>query len=250
MLISTNAIVLKTIPYGDSSIISHLFTENWGKITVIAKGAWGKKKTTGPLLVPMNHIHLQYYHKNSRDIQILKDAELIQQFSILRSDLDRIILGQAVVESLNRSTLENNSFPILYRLVWRVLDKMNHTDVNLWMVFAFFLYQLSLRLGFMPNIKTCYQCKSAFSHASIDDRTGELICHDCSPRSKLSLNKNSLIFLQKLENLHLDDIRPGMNNAIEMYNTIRFLEIFACIHLEGMNKVRSLDMVHKLVKLQ
>ena len=248
MLISANAIVLKTIPYGDSSIISRLFTEDQGKITVMAKGAWRPKKTTGPLLEPMNHIHLQYYHKNSRDIQILKDVGLIHQFSILRSKLDRIILGQTVVEVLDKSTPASNSFPILYRLGWRVLDKMNHADVNFWLVFAFYLYQLSLRLGFMPNLKTCCQCKSVFSHAFINDRTGELICHDCGPQSKLSLNKNSLIFLQKLENLHLDDIRPGMNNTVEMYNALRFLEIFTCIHLEGMDKVRSLNMIHKLLK--
>ena len=124
MLISANAIVLKTIPYGDSSIISRLFTEDQGKITVMAKGAWRPKKTTGPLLEPMNHIHLQYYHKNSRDIQILKDVELIHQFSILRSKLDKIILGQTVVEALDKSTPASNPFPILYRLGRRVLDKM------------------------------------------------------------------------------------------------------------------------------
>ena len=113
MLISTNAVVLKTIPFGDNSIISRLFTKDHGKITIMAKGAWLPKKTTGPLLEPMNHIHLQYYHKNSRDIQILKDTELIHQFFILRSTLDRIILGQVVVETLDKSTSANNSLPIL-----------------------------------------------------------------------------------------------------------------------------------------
>ena len=132
--------------------------------------------------------------------------------------------------------------------MWRVLDKINHADVNLGMVFAFYLYQLSLQLGFMPNIKTCCQCNSVFNHAFIDDRTGELICHDCCSQSKLSLNKNCLIFLQKLENLHLDDIRSSMDNTIEMYNAIHFLEIYTCIHLEGMDKVRSLEMVHQFLK--
>ena len=196
----------------------------------------------------MNHIHLQYYQKNSREIQVLKDAGLIHKCFTLRSNLDRIILGQTIVEALDKSTPENNPLPLLYRLGWRVLDKMNHVDVNYWMVFAFYLYQLSLRLGFMPNLKTCYQCQCIFNHAFIDDISGELICHDCGPQNKLSLNKNSLIFLQKLENLHLDDILPGMQNNLEMYNTISFLEIFASIHIEGMNKVRSLDILHQLLK--
>ena len=248
MLISTNAIILKTIPYGDSSIISRLFTEDHGKITVIAKGVWKPKKTTGSILEIMNHIQLEYYHKKNRDIQILKDAGLIHQFSILRSKLDRIILGQTIVEVLDKSTGENNSIPLLYRLGWRVLEKMNNANVNFWMVFVFYLYQLSLRLGFMPNLTTCYKCQSILNHAFIDEKSGELICPDCSTHSKLSLNKNSLIFLQKLENIHLDEIGAEIKNPPEMFNALHFLEIFNCFHLEGMNKVRSLDMIQKLLK--
>jgi len=248
MLISTNAIVLKTIPYGDSSIISRLFTEEQGKISIIAKGAWRPKKTVGALLEPMKHIHLQYYHKNSRDIQICKDAELIHQFPLLRSQLERIILGQAVVEALDKSTPENNPLPILYRLVWRVLDKMNDPSLNFWLIFAFYLYQLSLRLGFMPNFTYCCQCNASLDRATIDNRLGELICPNCASPRKLSLDQNSLIFLQKLENMHLDDIRSGMNNTKEMFNAISFLEIFASIHLEGMDRVRSFAMAHNLLK--
>ena len=92
MIISTNAIVLKTIRYGDSSIISRLYTETHGKIVVIAKGVWKPKNTTGPIMEPMNHIHLHYYDKSSREIQILKNASLISQFSLLRSNLEKIII--------------------------------------------------------------------------------------------------------------------------------------------------------------
>ena len=248
MLISTKAIVLKTIPYGDSSIISHLYTEDHGKITVIAKGALRPKKTTGLILELMNHIHLQYYNKNTRNIQILKDVELIHQFSILRSKLDAIILGQAIVETLDKSTLDNNPSPILYRLVWRVLDKMNDNEVNCWIVFAFYLYQLSLRLGFMPNLKTCCKCSAIFSYAFIDEKTGELICHDCNSQGKLLLNKECLIFLHRFEKIHLDDIMLETINKMEMFGVLSFLEIFTSIHIDGMNRVRSFDIVQKLLK--
>ena len=48
--------------------------------------------------------------------------------------------------------------------------------------------------------------------------------------------------------MHLDDICGEMNNSSEMFHALRFLEIFSCIHLDGMDKVRSLDMVQKLLK--
>ena len=78
MLISTNAIVLKKIQYGETSIICRMFTEDKGKVTVLAKGAWRPKNVSGPLLEPTNHLSIQYYHKDSRNIQILKNAGFIE----------------------------------------------------------------------------------------------------------------------------------------------------------------------------
>ena len=81
MLVETNAIVLKRIPYSDTSLICRLFTKEMGKVTILAKGANRQKRSISALLEPINHIHIQYFQKNSRDIQILKEAEFIQYFS-------------------------------------------------------------------------------------------------------------------------------------------------------------------------
>ena len=80
MLIATNAIVLKRIPYSDTSLICRIFTEDWGKVTILAKGVLRPKNVTGALLEPVNHIHIQYYNKSNRDIQILKNANFVQQY--------------------------------------------------------------------------------------------------------------------------------------------------------------------------
>ena len=125
MLIATNAIVLKRIPYGDTGVIFRVFTEELGKVSILAKGAWKPKNAAGPLLEPINHIHIQFYNKNTRNIQILKDAGFVQQFPVLRNSLGRIILAFAIVEIIDKSTMESNPYPILYRLGWRVLDKLN-----------------------------------------------------------------------------------------------------------------------------
>ena len=245
MIISTNAIVLKAIPYGDTSVICRLFTEEQGKISVIAKGAWRKKRAMGFMLEPMKHIHIQYYHKNTRDIQILKSTDLIHQFAYLRSQFNRIIIGQAVIEILDKSTPDNNILNVLYRLVWRVLEKLNDPTSNYWLIFAFYFYQLSLRLGFMPNLQSCCKCKMKLTHAYIDNHLGELVCQNCFPDGKLAIDKNSLIFLQELAKMHLDEVNE-IKNPVVILNSINFLKIFTRIHLEGMQRVRSLDLIQKL----
>ena len=247
MLISTSAIVLKTIPYGDTSIISRVFTEDQGKVTILAKGAWRPKNNAGALLEPMNHIHLQYYYKSSREIQILKDGVFSQQFSNLRKELNKIIVGLAIVEMMDKSTMDNNPFPILYRLGWRVLKKLNDEKQNIWLVFIFFIYQLSLRLGFLPNLKKCSKCNAYLTSSWFDDYTGELVCMNCSTQSKINLEENSLSALQKLEGLHLDEIHTLSINIQGIANSIQFLDTFISFHSEGLKKVRSMEMVQQIL---
>jgi len=247
VLISTSAIVLKTIPYGDTSVIARMFTEDQGKVTILAKGAWRPKNNAGALLEPMNHIHLQYYHKNSREIQVLKDGGFTQQFSNLRKELSKVIVGLTIVEMMDKSTLDNNPFPILYRLGWRVLEKLNDEKQNIWLVFVFFLYQLSLRLGFLPNIKKCSKCNADLISGCFDNYTGELICVNCSTQSKISLDENSLSALQKLECLHLDDLQTLSINIQGITNSIQFLDLFISFHLEGLKKLRSMTMLKQIL---
>ena len=247
MLIATNAIVLKRIPYGDTSVIFRVFTEGVGKVSLLAKGAWRSKNGSGPLLEPLNHIHIQFYNKNTRDIQILKDAVFVQQFPVLRNSLGRIILAFAIVEIIDKSTQESNPYPILYRLGWRVLDKLNNKNQNFWFVFAFFLYQFSLRLGFMPNLKNCSKCNQDISRGGIDDYSGELVCEDCVVRCKIKISGNSCVFLKQLSDLHLDTLNTICLPDSDIIDSICFLESFMMFHIEGLNKIQSMKIVRKFL---
>ena len=50
MIAQTPAIVLKSFPYGETSIIARCFSRNYGKISLIVKGARTKKNLKLPFL--------------------------------------------------------------------------------------------------------------------------------------------------------------------------------------------------------
>ena len=214
-------------------------------MSILAKGAWRPKNASGPLLEPINHIHIQFYNKNTRDIQILKDAGFIQQFPSLRNSLDRIILAFAIVEIIDKSSLESNPSPILYRLGWRILDKLNDKNQNQWVVFVFFLYQLSLRLGFMPNLSNCSQCNNKLTQGIIDKLIGELICSDCA--SSWVGQIINLSRLKKFTSLHLDELNALTMSKKDVLDSIQFLDVFLSYHIEGLKKVNSMNMVRNIV---
>jgi DNA repair protein RecO (recombination protein O) len=241
VLIATNGIVLKRIPFSDTSLICRLFTKEKGKVTILAKGAQAPKKSINAFLEPINHIHIQYYHKNSRDIQLLKEAGFIKHYSTLRKNLDRIILAFTVVEMIDKCTQDDNPHPILYRLIWRVLDKLNDENQNQWRIFAFFLYHLSLRLGFMPNLSNCSKCNSTMIQGGIDKSTGELVCINCI--SYTETQSSNLSGLNKLISLHIDELDRFSAEKNELLDSILLLDAFLSYHIEGLNKVKSMHMV-------
>ena len=70
---------------------------------------------------------------------------------------------------------------------------------------------------------------------------------DSSIQNKINLEENCLAALQKLEGLHLDDLQTLSINILDIANSIQFLDAFISFHLEGLKKVRSMEMVKQIL---
>jgi len=74
---STEALVVKTQKYQESSKIVTLYTRKLGKISVIAKGIRKTDSKLGGILEVINLVSTVFYYKSSRNIQLLKECDLI-----------------------------------------------------------------------------------------------------------------------------------------------------------------------------
>ena len=101
MLLSTEAIILKSISYGDSSIISTILTKDFGKVSIIAKGIKKNKSTNRVLLEPINIVNINYYFKKNRRTQILKNIDLSVNLSKIRKNLDDLNIALILVDTIN-----------------------------------------------------------------------------------------------------------------------------------------------------
>ena len=216
-------------------------------MTLMAKGARRPKNTAAAALEPMNHLRIQFYHKNSRDIQILKEASFFQNYTNIRNDFTKIPIGLAIVELLDKSTLESNPAPILYRLGWRILDNLDSSKIDHWLLFAFFLFQHSLRIGFMPELNFCIQCKARILEAVLDKTTGELVCQDCNTEGEIIIDADALILLQSMSTSRLDNLDKLRYKKKSLANAIKFLDSFSSFHIEGLRRVKSMKMLRNLL---
>lgn len=75
MIIQTEAIVLNTKRFSESSLILTLFSLEKGKISVMVKGALKAKNKYGNSLLLMSISNVTIYWKENRELQIMSDSE-------------------------------------------------------------------------------------------------------------------------------------------------------------------------------
>ena len=84
------AIVLRTIEFSETSVVATLFTEKFGKISALAKGARRPKGPFESALDLLAVVRIVFLHKSSGALDLLTEAKLERRFRAAARDLSRL----------------------------------------------------------------------------------------------------------------------------------------------------------------
>lgn len=102
-IIKSEALILKRIRKGETSLIVHSFTRSQGRVPFIAKGArTGGKRSQIPL-IPVVLLELVWSPSTRSDLQNLRDVSLIDGFGAIHQDFDKLAWCQAALELISRT---------------------------------------------------------------------------------------------------------------------------------------------------
>ena len=102
MINNTEALILSCYPYGDTSLICNLFTKDFGRVSIISKGARKIKNPNHAILQPLQYINLHYYFKPKRNIQLLKEASINLHFYTIQDNYKKLIYSYNIIDILNQ----------------------------------------------------------------------------------------------------------------------------------------------------
>lgn len=169
-------VVLRTYKLGEADRIVVILTRDNGKVRAVAKGVRKTRSKFGARLEPMSHVRLLMYR--GRQLDIVNQAEAVESLAPLRSGLDRMSQGTAVLEAADQMALEREANPGLYKMVVGVLRTIAERPSPL-LVPAFY-WKLLAAEGFRPELDTCVRCgEETVEFVSFDLDEGGVTCRSC-----------------------------------------------------------------------
>lgn len=158
MLVKTEAIVLKSMKYRDTSKIVTFFSKEYGKIRGIAKGARTAKNKFGSALEPLSHSMLVFYKKEHQDLHLISQCDSYRVFKNLTSDLDRMAVALSILELTDQLTHHEERSPVLYPLIFETLKTLDASVKNYSSYLLAFEIRLAGLFGYAMNFETCGNC--------------------------------------------------------------------------------------------
>lgn len=217
MIQKVEAVVLRSMNYRESSKILTLYTRQFGAMGVIVKGARRSQNKYGASLEPLAHIHAVVYKKETRDLQLLTEAELVCSFPKIQSDFEKFFLALSVLELTYVVTRHSEQNESLFDLLVSVLEEMESATNSVLLLFYYFEVQLIKLLGFQPSIHSCEACGRAVTEVVKQEPRRVLFeydrgifhCSQCLPSidESLSIDSEAVALWEQLAHLHVKYVR-------------------------------------------
>lgn len=194
----TPAIVLRQRKLGDVDKIITLYSANYGKLEAVAKGVRRVTSRLAGNVEPLTHGAYMLAH--GRSLDIITQAQAIENLRPLRDDLERLSRALYVAELVDRGTEEREENFALYRLLLDTLRRLAERD-ELDLALRYFEMALLDLLGYRPELRECVSCRRppAADGSAWAPGVGGVVCERCradqGPLRLLSVNALNLLRL-------------------------------------------------------
>ncbi|MEI7511035.1 MAG: DNA repair protein RecO [Candidatus Peregrinibacteria bacterium] len=235
--ITGHAVILASRPMNEVDVFLEIFSEEEGKMTLVAKGLRKKKSKLCGILQPFFCIAYERLHTRRPDgIPPLIRATLLAQPA---SDISCFALLSVASEVSRRFLFDHQPISPIF-LLWEELIRAPQKNN---MVLIGFFFRFFTGLGMFPSYKHCHQCGRGFTETEdtsvafhTEDGVFHLACApvDASPLSFPLLKTLFFASREPLENTACIRLKKSEEELL-------FLHLFAFIRTHSPTPLKSVE---------
>jgi DNA repair protein RecO (recombination protein O) len=198
----TEAVVLRSLRFGEADRVLHLYTLDRGRVGAVAKGIRKTKSRFGARLEPLSHVEL-LLHQGSGELQTVTGVELVQSHRRTREVQYRLGIGLIGAEAMLRLFTEQEQNPRAFAALTRFLDVLDALPTRgarpaLDPVALSFQLKLLWLSGYLPHLTGCAECGAGGKPlVGYSPRAGGAVCRDCADGA-LALSPAGIVAIESL----------------------------------------------------
>lgn len=224
----SDAIILRAFPWSETSLIANIYTRDFGKLSVVAKGARRPKSPFEAALDLLSVCRVVFIPKSGDALDILTEAKLQQRFRAGSRDLLKLYSGYYVAELLDRLTDKGDKQPEIFDLALATLQSLANVDLEVRATVLRFELQMLRCIGQLPSWDLCAQCGRVIA-AEVKENAwfyfgltaGGGLCLKCQPGARQLMRLPAIAWRTlerfsdtKWQDIDLSDYPTGQRSAI------------------------------------
>ncbi len=181
------ALVVRGTDWSETSRISTLFTREFGKIRALAKGG-RRLNSKFEIAFDLLNVVRVVFLKKTGGLELLTEAQIVERFPHLRTNLPALYAGYYIAELLSEGTQDYDPHPALFDAAVETLRMLTESVPR--RVSAFELVWLR-ELGYSPRLDACAVCARELSvpeaepvRVEYSPEAGGLVCPDCLSQAR------------------------------------------------------------------
>ncbi len=227
----TRGMIIRSAQYGENAKMLTVLSEDFGKISVSAKGASSVKRGAAAL---HNFCYSEFVLIRHPDIYSLSEVSPIESFFGLSSSLDYMETAARMMRFTDYICHENEPAGEILRITLNCLYAMSKLGKNHKLVLAVFLFKILCISGFEPELYSCSTCGDTENLSGFSCEYGGTICLDCISHmtGSFKISDDALMMMRHISDCDIKQLFKFSADEKTADEVLKIAKLFISEHLE------------------
>lgn len=246
MLRTVSGFVVRTQNYQETHKIVTLFTEEYGKLSAIARGA--NKPSSRMVAISQPFVYGNFLVYVSRGLSTLQQGEVISSNREIREDIVKTTYASYIAELTWKTLKDKEPNHYIYQQFYYTIEwiKKNEQAMIPLIMYELKMYKIA---GILPMVNQCVSCGETKSLSSFSIVEGGLLCANCTQKDEQAfpLTPTLVKLLQIFVNVGLEqvgNISVKKENEFRIRNILdQYYERYGGFSIKSKNVLNQLDLL-------